>query len=241
MSILSQLTGIHISPKGAKLTAPDPIGAGKAALSDPWVQGGAGILTGGMAIPALMGAAGGLANGKGVTGAVTGALSGGLAGKTGNTVDSFLSSLLSKGSSTPGAPGGTNWMDIAKGIFSGGGADGQGSLGTIGDLAGKLGGGASAGSGLGSTSLLDDLLMGGTIASGVADKQRAQGFQDKAASYATGDYDKNAPLRDQARTLVQDRSTPDLSSIFANSENPYDRARRGAPQLGTRVPVASTY
>jgi hypothetical protein len=228
-------------------------------LSNPIVDAGLTFVPGvgpGLAAAAAAGGRaldttnGGLHGTQGVMDLGTSALKGYGAGKLGQGVDNYMSSLLS---SAKGADGATNWMDVAKNLFSGGGADGQGNLGALGDLAGKLGGGASSvlggvssalgggGGGGGGSDLIDKLLLAGTVASGVADKQRAQGFQDKAASYATGNYDANAPLRDQARSLLQDRSTPDLSNIFANSENPYDRARRGSPALGTRAPVASTY
>jgi hypothetical protein len=130
----------------------------------------------------------------------------------------------------PGPSGGDGFMDYMKKMISGGGKDGQGNLGSLGDVMGGLFGNGG----------MDKLLMGGGIAAAAADKQRQQGFQDKAADYATGDYDKNAGMRDEGRSLVADRSTPDLSSLYQNSGNPYDRARRGMP-MGTAVPVKDQY
>lgn len=152
--------------------------------------------------------------------------------------------ILGKLGGTPGIAGGSlpggassgdsggGFLDWGKGLILGGGKDGQGNFGALGDLLGGQGG----------SGLLDKLLMGGSVAAGAIDQARKQGLQNKAVDYATGDYDKNAGLRDQARSMLSNRSTPDLSSIFSNPGNPYDEARRKAPgfALGPRVPATPT-
>ncbi len=73
---------------------------GQKALSNPWVQGGLGLLTGGATIPLLAGAAGGfLKEHAGVGDVVKGAGKGFLAGSAGKGVRSIGQSLLSSGGS----------------------------------------------------------------------------------------------------------------------------------------------
>lgn len=124
-----------------------------------------------------------------------------------------------------GAGGGGSLLDKLKGI-----------LGSGGDLFGKLVGGGEDGGGSG---LLDKALLAGTLASNVADKQRQEGFQTRAANYATDPFDAKSGIRSKALGMLNDDSTSDLSSIFSNPGNVYDRQKRGLPALTDRVPAAA--
>lgn len=115
MSWLSKLSGVHISPKGVRLSAPDPIGTVKDIAHNPLP------LLGALAIPGVGGLLGEIPG----LGAVGGALSH-IPGA------SKVGSLLGIGGAGNGAFGGAI-PDAAMGIPS--------SSGGLGGLVGKLGGG----------------------------------------------------------------------------------------------------
>jgi hypothetical protein len=87
----------------------------------------------------------------------------------------------------------------------------------------------SGGQGQGNSSLFDKLLLGGSVAASASDQAYKKGLIDKGIGAATDAYNANAPLRTQGRTLLQNRTTPDLSSIFANPGDPYARRAPTSP------------
>lgn len=154
MSWLSQATGIHISPKGASLSKPDPLHALGTALSNPLVQGGLGLITGGASIPMLAGAAGGLLKPGGNIGqAAMGGLQGGALGKVGNSgAVAKVLGLGGLGGGTGGVAGAAGGIvDAAKGMIPGLGGGAGGAGGAMSDFQKwqlLLGGaGAAAGAG----------------------------------------------------------------------------------------------
>lgn len=96
----------------------------------------------------------------------------------------------------------------------------------------KVLGSADAGGGRGGMSLVDKLLMGGTVAAGTEDAIRRRQMQNQARNYATQSYDARAPIRARALALMQDESKPNLAPLFSDPGNPYDRQRRAAIAAG---------
>jgi hypothetical protein len=216
------------------------VAAGKIA-SNPFVEGIAGATLGPGAAAAVGALGKALDTSHGSVGAGSiagGGLQGYGAGKLGGIVKNGLNSVIG-GAPTDGASGSTSIIDRLKGLVTGGGADGTGNFGLAGDIGGKLLGGGGGAGGPGG-SFLDKALLAGSIASNAADRERQQGVQNRAIDYTTGSYDARAPLRARAlASLSTDQAAPDLSSIFENPGNAYDRARRGMPPLATRTPAAA--
>lgn len=118
------------------------------------------------------------------------------------------------------------------GLLSGGGSDGKGSLGVIGDLAGK----AKSIPGLGSIlSNPDALAAGAGLFMGAKDDARARGLEERGIEYATDAYDEREPLRAMALSGLLKDQAPDLSARFPqDAGNPYAMKRKvpGVSGLG---------
>lgn len=225
------------------------IAAGKA-LSNPIVDGALTLIPGvGPGLAAAAGAAGkvldtsngGLHGVQGVMDVAKGAAAGYGAGKLAVGLKSGIGSTISglmSGKNPDGSP--MSVLDRLKGLVAGGGADGQGSLGTLGDIAGKIGGvaGAAGGGGGGGGSLLDTGLLAASVASNAQQRAKANSLRDSGVDYLKSGYDERAPLRTRAMSMLQDTSTPDLSSIFKNDGNVYDQQRRGT--LAPQAPSAAS-
>jgi hypothetical protein len=97
-------------------------------------------------------------------------------------------------------------------------------------LLGGASDGTSGGSG-GGSSLLDKLLLGGTVAAGAMDEVDRKKLRDRAVGYASNSYDARAPLRDRAMALLKDNTPTDLTSMFSDPGNVYDRQRRARALL----------
>jgi hypothetical protein len=202
--------------------------------SNPWVQGleAAALASTGVGAPAsaaIMGANKGIANlikpGGNLKSAATGVAQGAATGAGASLGGSAIKALAGKLGFDPSSA-----IGKLGGLVKEGGSDLLG----LGEK--FLGGGVGSS---GSGGIMDKLLGAGAVGAAAADKLRQEGLQNKGINYATGEFDANAPLRDRARAMVQDDSTPDLSSIFANSGNVYDRQRRGMPPLTTKAPAAA--
>lgn len=116
------------------------------------------------------------------------------------------------------------------GLLSGGGADGKGNLGMLGDLAGKAGKIPGVGSLLSNP---DALLAGAGLFMGAKDDARARGLEQRGLDYATRAYDEKQPLRALALSQLMQEQAPDLSGVL-----PPDR---GSPYaMGRKVPGIST-
>lgn len=132
--------------------------------------------------------------------------------------------------------------DWLGGLVSGGGSDGTGNWGALGDELGRvktrlgngespiaglggLGGGGGDGGG-GGTSWLDKLLMGGTVAAGAMDELDKRNLRNKATDYTTNSYDARAPLRARAMALLADDTPPDMTATFDDPGNVYAVQRR---------------
>jgi hypothetical protein len=131
-----------------------------------------------------------------------------------------------------GGGGGSSLWDKAKGIFLGGGSDGKGNFGMLGDLAGKAGdvlGGAGGG-------LLDKALLAASIADAAGQRKKKEDLQKEGLGYTKDAYSARQPLRQRGLELLQDEAPTNLSSIFSNPANQYTKAVP-TPQVGTRVPM----
>jgi hypothetical protein len=240
VSILSKLTGIHIGlgPKKVNFAVPDaiknnPEAAAAFLHTQDQVNGTIGnaqklnkaalIGTGALVGGGLLGV--GPMAGGGASTAATGGAAGGLAG-TPPLVGSAIPAA------TQGGAAGSSWIDKAKSIFTGGGTDGTGNYGIFGDLAGKagqvLGGGAGSG--------LDKGLTAAAILDMALTRKRQQDLQNKGIDYATNAYNEKAPLRKRGLELMLDEQAPDLSSIFVNPKNPYNKTVP-IPTVGSSVPA----
>ena len=215
------------------------IGAGKIA-SNPITQGVAGAFLG----PA---AAAGIAG----LGKVLDTSKGGLHG-AGGVLDLAKAGALGYGAGKVGQVVKGIGGQIAKGgigsIFSGGGADGKGNLGAIGDLAGKIGGGGLGGvlglDGLGG-SIGDFLGNGrggldlgkiGLLGLGGLQMKNAADLQKQSTGYATDalkgvqeNYNSRAPLRAAGQGGMLNPQIMDLSHLLDHS-GPY--AKGILPGLG---------
>jgi len=74
-----------------------------------------------------------------------------------------------------------------------------------------------------------DLLTGAQGLQAFGQQQGADKLRDKALGYATNAYDEKAPIRAMALKDLQNEQLPDLSSIYANSGNPYAKLRGVSP------------
>lgn len=231
------------------------LGAGKV-LSNPIVDGVAGAFLGPAAAAGLGGLGRALDTSGGSVGVgdiAGGALRGGVAGYAGSKLGGILKGGIggiansvggassaagdvdmggSAAGEAGGASGGSGWWDKAKGLLLGGGNDGQGNLGVLGDWLGKANAATGGGSGL------DKGLLIAAIADAAATKKRQTDLQNKGLEYATDAYSAKQPLRHRGLELMQDETAPDLSSIFVNPKNPYNKTVP-VPQVGTRVPLGA--
>jgi hypothetical protein len=138
-----------------------------------------------------------------------------------------------------GALGGIASKIPGGGLISGGGADGKGNFGALGDLAGKVGGklpavGQLAGALGGKDGFgLDDLLqlgIGGMSAyEGIKGSQESDKLRREALEMAKQDHAARGQFRQMATPMLQ-AQRPDLSQTFAGYSNPY----RKIPAVGGR-------
>lgn len=186
MSILSKLTGIHISPSGAHLSTPDPIGAVKDAVHNPLPVLGA------LALPGVGGALGGL------LGAIPGA----------SAVGSALSSIPGVGAITSGIGkindiadkvGGSALGDAARALNGG-------KALTLGNLAGEAKSAVTGNGGLNALGIAQGV-------SSILDQKKAGDYANKAVNTAQSAYDAKAPLRAQSLEQLLHPQAPDLSNL----------------------------
>lgn len=89
------------------------------------------------------------------------------------------------------------------------------------------GGGGGEGGGM---SVMDKILLGGTIAATAEDAMRRRGFEDRAIGHAEGSYNSRAPLRGRALAMLEKDVRPDHSGLFADPGNVYDTQKRSVAQ-----------
>jgi hypothetical protein len=184
---------------------------------------------------------------RGVIGSVTGgagAAGGGIqsAGNSGASGDYIPGSAPSAGvnggeyipgsapSAGGGSAGGGSWWDN---LLHGGGSDGKGNMGLLGDLGGKFSGAVGSVTGGGG---MDKILTAAAVAQQALDAKRQRDLQNEGLGFAKDAYSSRAPLRQRGLQLAQDEGVQDLSSIFANPANPYTRAAVH-PSVGTPAPA----
>jgi hypothetical protein len=131
--------------------------------------------------------------------------------------------------SAAGAANGGGLLNTAKSLVTGGGSDGQGSMGVVGDLAGKAPGmvdKAMQRPASGGPSTLDKLLMAASIADSAATSQHNRGLDNEALGLVRGLPNVKG-------------DTPDFTG---KSGNPYQKSGYmvgGGRQLGSAVPVST--
>lgn len=169
MSILSKLTGVHISPHGASLSRPDPIGAVKDAVHNPLPVLGALALPGvGGLLGAIPGIGGALASGAGAVGGALSHIPGA------QSVESILGG---------GGAGASAIPDEAFGAAGNGGGGVSGLIGQAGHFLTGNGGKNALGVAQGISSVLD--------------QQKANNYAKDALGTVEGSYAQRAPLRAQ--------------------------------------------
>lgn len=198
MSWLSQATGIHLSPHGASLSRPDPIGAIKTAVSNPLFDGALAL-----GLPGVGSVLGGL--GSAIGGAAS-AIPG---------VSAIGGALGGIGSAIGGAASAIPGVSSIEGLLGKGGASALG--GAIPDSAMGLGGGGS-----GLLSGAEQFLTGngGRNLLGLAQGVNAAQLGQKSNSYANdalnsaqNAYNEKAGIRQQALNGLQNPTAPDLSNL----------------------------
>lgn len=123
-----------------------------------------------------------------------------------------------------------------KDFFLGGGADGQGNFGILGDIGGrvkKVPGLSEIGGSLWKNK--DALLAGAGLFMDAKDDARARGLEERGLNYATGAYDEKAKLRALALSqLMGPDQAPDLSGRLGGVDagNPY-AVRRKVPGVSS--------
>lgn len=169
-------------------------------------------------------AAGGVTNQSVLGGAATGAAEAGAAGAAKSAIGNALAGTGSVGNALAGvsrlagmAGGAAALPSVARAAIGGG----TGQPGT-----------SAGGSGISDLSQLIGTLQGG---SQVAD---AASIRKAAIASAQQDYNSRAPLRTQAISLLSapERTATDLSSIYANTDNPFAKPGSLAPGAVPPVP-----
>jgi hypothetical protein len=80
---------------------------------------------------------------------------------------------------------------------------------------------------------MDDVLKYGKAAGDAYGAYTGAKNQDRYRQIAEQQFAANAPLRDAGRSMLLDNSTPDLSGVFADPQNPQGRYRKVS--VGSRV------
>lgn len=145
------------------------------------------------------------------------------AGSVGAKAKAGLGAVAGLGGTKGGAPG-----------APAGAAKEPGWMDTLSGAAGKLlGGGGEGGGG----SLLDKLLLGGTVATGAMDEMQSRKLAGQAADAATGSYDQRAPLRAKAMAMLAgaDQPAPDAAGLFDDPGNVYAQPAAAAPQAAPQL------
>lgn len=185
MSWLSKATGVHISPHGAHLSRPDPIGTLKDVAHNP-------LPLLGLAIPGVGSALGGLLGAIPGVGAIGGAL-----GSAAGGVGTALSSIPGVGGLLGGASGAI------------GGAIPDEAMGGGGGLGGLLKGAEGWLTGSGGKNAIG-LAQG---INGILDQKKSENYGKDALGAATGAYNAAAPLRAQGIQGMLNPQTADLSGL----------------------------
>lgn len=180
MSWLSKATGIHISPHGASLSRPDPIGTLKDIAHNPLP------LLGALAIPGVGGLLGSIPGAAAVGGALShvpgvsalGAALGGGAGEAA-TASAIPDSAFGL-PATAGAAGG----------------GGGGLLGTIEGLAGKAGHYLAGNNGMNALGIAQGINT-------ALQQKKANDYAKQALGSVEASYNQRAPLRSQGVAMMQ--------------------------------------
>lgn len=167
-------------------------------------------------------------------GSALGAVAGKAAGAVASKIPGLGSAASKIGGVVKGLPLG--------GLVKGGGSDGKGQFGFLGDLGGMAKGFLPGGGGLpgmgggfgGGANGLSTALQQVNIANL---NNRANSLQDRAVSAATDPYNAKAGIRGMALSglATPNAQRPNLSGVFAGSPNPYLKAKqipRGLPLPG---------
>lgn len=162
----------------------------------------------------------------------------GITGKLGSAVKVGSIADLLKGGGKDGQGNLGAIGDLAGGLLTGGGTDGKGTAGYLGDLLGKA---TASGGGVGGSSLLDTLLGAGGIAAATEDSMRRRGMEDEARKAITGSFAARAPLRERGMAMALNPGKPDLGGVFqTGAKNPFALAPRVAvtPPASGAAPAA---
>lgn len=201
MSLLSKVTGIHISKHGAHIEPLKALGT----LATVGSFGGLGPVAGALGhIPGATAAMSGI----GKAGAALKSLPG--AAKAG----AVLSGLKKVGGSSGMPPSvDVNGIVNHSGVLDSmsGGEDGGGFMGGL----------KKVGSFLGDHG--DQLLGAASLGEGYLGQRRANNLQNEALGIAKQSYADRAGLRKLGVSQMMDQTAPDLSSTFAQPSNPYGR------------------
>jgi hypothetical protein len=101
------------------------------------------------------------------------------------------------------------------GLVSGGGSDGQGNFGMLGDLGGRAGGLLGMGGSGGGSNLLGMGLAGMQVANAAEAGRKADKFANYGFDTINQNWLANAPLRDQGREGLLNPSQPNMSGLDA--------------------------
>lgn len=232
MSILSSLTGIHISKKGVHI---EPLKALGTALT-VGSFGGLGPLAGiagkvgsvATKIPGVAKVAGGIGTGYNT---LKGAGVDPLAGKTLPGVGTTDQGMIADARGAAGVGDDSSWLDKATGLVKDvRKATGAGPItlkNTLGGLAKKVGG-----------AIMDNPLetIGGTAAgaNAIAEFKRGGDLSDKALQTAEQSYSERAPLR-QLGVAGMSKNTAQAPQEFINTANPFAKRAPVVNTLRTKV------
>lgn len=149
---------------------------------------------------------------------------------TGATNPTFPTTPTVTTGTTGGRPGGP--------VTNGGGLDGTGNWGFLGDAAGWVknlfGGGSGGGGGA------NGLLAGGALAAAIWQALEADKLKKKGLEYAEGGYDERKSMRETGmnRALNPQAAVPNLRQRFQTmGHNPYRQGARAVPGPAAAPPM----
>jgi hypothetical protein len=142
---------------------------------------------------------------------------------------SSIGQRMGMGGAAPGgaAPGAASPALTSQGVMAPGGGT-IGAVGGAGGVANAAGSGFSMGKAMDAVERFGPLVVGGLGAyQTMQDQSKANALRDRGIAMAEKDYDARAPFRMRASEFatMPMPSRPDLSSIFNDPGNPYNRVR----------------
>lgn len=193
--------------------------------SNPIVQAGVGLATGGLAAPVLLGAAGGaLKKGGGLRDAIGGGAKGALSYGAGKLVSKIPGVGAVADKLMPGG-GGASLEELSSaaemaGLESAGVGAGTSAASKAGSILGKAGGLVKEGDRY--RKILDGAKTATDAYRAFDDRRK----RDRLMRRWEDEENRNKPLREKARSLLLDDSRPDVSDVFRDERAPQNRYRR---------------